>query len=599
MYSNRYFLSFISSLVLSVTACAEPPSPFDSMSVSKAKETNTPFQQVASSESNQTTADDHANALAQKLQTEINKKNSPILHTVHDKSFLKRFYRQNSYQPLWIEASDFGGKAQSLLRAVENDPTIIAKSKIHDEYLFLHKYLKSKQRNQDALSIELRLSQLYLDVLEHTLYGKIDWKDFQRKLKAEKRKRISGNWVPVKASYKLSELMLKPNIQETLNAIKPKNFGYESLLTALQKLRELQAKGGWEKLPEFKKLTLGDQGDNVIKLRDRLKASGDLGQCEQTGEKLFESTPTTEAPITFQPEAIFDECLDAAVRKFQKRHGLEEDGIVGKGTQRAMNESVESKIQKVLLNIDRIKWLPRELGDRYLVVNIPEFMLHYIVDGKTQDQIRVIVGDKKHRTPIFNEKVSFIVLNPYWKVPMGIVKREIIPAMVRNPRYLAKEGLEIHTTWSENSPKIDPSWLFWEDYYHGYEKFPYRIMQPPGKRNALGKIKFKFPNRFDVYLHDTPTKHLFKRTARAFSHGCIRVSEPYELFKKFSTFNDNINLKKADKILKGKRQRQINIQNKLPIHIVYLTAGYDAQTEELQFREDVYRYDTLQNVDKY
>ena len=577
MSFNRYLLMLLSSLIFSITAQAKHNS---------------------SLESNTTQPKSPIQKLAKELELQINRHNSPILHTIHDKTFLKRFYRQNNYMPLWIESGDFGKKAHSLLRAIEEDITITPKSKIYEEYLFLIKYLKSQKRNQDKLTIELKLSQLYLDLLKHTLYGKIDWKEFKRKLKEERRKRISGYWVTAKPSYSLSELMLKPNIHETLKEIKPKNFGYDGLLKSLKKLRELQAKGGWEALPKLKRLALGDRGDSVIKLRERLKISGDLKECEQTGEVLFESGSENEESITFQPEAIFDECLDIAVRKFQRRHGIKEDGIVGKESWRAINESVEFKIKKVLLNIDRIKWLPRELGDRYLVVNIPEYMLYYIENGEIKDKIRVIVGDKKHRTPIFSQQISFIVLNPYWKVPSGIIKKEIIPAMVRDPNYLTKEGLEIHTTWSENSPKIDPSWLFWEDYYYGHEKFPYRIMQPPGPRNALGKIKFKFPNRFDVYLHDTPAKYLFKRTKRAFSHGCIRVSKPYELFKKFSTFN-KIDLNRAQKTLKGRRQRQINIKNKLPIHIIYLTAGYDTQTGEIQFRDDIYRYDELQQVDKY
>jgi len=150
--------------------------------------------------------------------------------------------------------------------------------------------------------------------------------------------------------------------------------------------------------------------------------------------------------------------------------------------------------------------------------------------------------------------------------------------------------LEVRRTWFERSAKIDVSELYWEDYLTGGMKFPYRIMQPPGPRNALGKIKFKFPNRFSVYLHDTPTRHLFKRTVRAFSHGCVRLSNPVELLDTIATFNEDINLTKAAKVLKGKRKVQLNIENKLPIYLVYLTAGVNSDNE-LEFRNDIYRYD--------
>ncbi|MCH9739782.1 MAG: L,D-transpeptidase family protein [Epsilonproteobacteria bacterium] len=615
MQNRNFFLLIQLTFFSSIFLWAEPNNPFENLSISKAQENReTPFNQLSDAkpipkeEVKVTVAPAIKNQPIKKVYdfNEISTKlksqmvtNSTILKKIHDRTFLKRFYRQNNYMPLWITENGFDKKASSLFRAVENDITINKKSKIYQEYLYLIKYIKNKDRDRDQLQIELQLSQLYLDFLKHTLYGSINWKQFSLKLSALKKKRIYGNWVKNKAPYSLSELMLQPDIPATIKEITPKHFGYNGLLEALKKLKVLEEKGAWSQLPEFKRLALGDQGDNVLKLRERLEQSGDLKNCAENGEKLFESDKESDESLTFQPRASFDECLDTAVKKFQKRHGLEEDGIVGAGTRRAMNETIQSKIQKVLLNIDRIKWLPRELKERYLIVNIPEYMLHYVEDETTKDNIAVIVGDTKHPTPIFNENISYIVLNPYWKVPEGIVKREIVPAMVRDPNYLKKQGLEIHTTWSERSPKVSPYNLYWEDYYHGYEKFPYRIMQPPGKKNALGKIKFKFPNRFDVYLHDTPTKHLFKRTKRAFSHGCIRISQPHELFETISTFNDNIDLKKSKKVLKGKRQTQINISNKLPIHIVYLTAGFNAKTGDIEFRNDIYKYDKMQNMDKY
>ena len=549
---------------------------------------------------NNSTKEERALKISERLKESLQKK-SPLLKEIKDRRFLTRFYRQNNHNPLWIESNGFGQKVSSLFRAIENDITILDKSKIHNDYLYISKYMKNKDRHQDQIKIELKLSQLYLDLLKHTLYGKIQWKQFSKKLSALKRKRINATWSKDKAPFSLSELLLRPSITETIKEITPKHFAYKELLLALNKLQKIKQKGGWSKLPTFKVLRLDNQGDNVIKLRERLESSGDLKECELSTNKLFEKEIEIESEIKikFQPRATFDTCVAEAVKRFQERHGLEVDGIVGKGTQKAMNQSVTYKIQKVLLNLDRIKWLPRENHEQYLVVNIPEYMLHYIEKNRTKQKLRVIVGDVKHPTPIFHNEISFIVLNPYWKVPAGIVRREIIPAIIKDPNYLRKQGLEIHQTWNERSPRIDPYSIYWEQYASGAIKFPYRIMQPPGKKNALGKIKFKFPNRYAVYLHDTPTRYLFKRDKRAFSHGCVRLSEPTELLKTIATFNSNINLKKADKILKGKRQRQINIKNKLPIYLVYITAGFNTQTNELEFREDIYNYDKMQNIEKY
>ncbi|NEW61487.1 L,D-transpeptidase family protein [Sulfurovum sp. bin170] len=594
------------TVFFSIILYAEPiklTNPFDSLTIereSKIDNNSSIAEQKLEDENNSTI---RLQKLKSELKNRLTSKNF-IFKGIRHKKFLKRFYRQNSYTPLWITDNGFNGKYSSLFSEIESDITLNSNSKIYKEYNYLTKYIKEKK--EDRLHIELKLTELYLDFLKHTLYGDIHWKNFSRKLKAMRKKGVAARWLRYSPQYNLSELLLQPDISETMEEITPKRFGYTGLLKALIKLRTIKEDGGWETLPDFKKLELGDSGLNVLKLRERLTASKDLVVCQIPLEKLFESESTetegVESKVKIQPQAQFDICLEDAVKKFQKRHGLVEDGIVGKGTRRVLNHSVESKIETVLLNLNRIKWLPRDEDERYLIANIPEYMLHYIEGGIEKKKLKIIVGDRKHHTPIFTEKISYIVLNPYWKVPEGIVKREIIPAMIRNPNYLRKEGLEIHTTWYERSPKINPYNLYWPEYGYGYEfgrvKFPYRIMQPPGPKNALGKIKFKFPNRFDVYLHDTPSRGLFKKTHRAFSHGCVRLDEPHSLLETFALFNDSINMKKSNTILKGKRKVQLNIKNKIPIYLIYLTAGYNIESDELEFRNDIYRYDKMQKSSK-
>ena len=491
--------------------------------------------------------------------------------------FLKHLYKNNNYKSLWFKKNQLNQqKYSTLFTLINEDITLNSKSNILIEAQNIQQYIEDNISKNSIIKTEVKLSSLYYKFLKHTLYGEIKWKNFSYRLSALKNSKINASWIRTKAPYKIKELILNDDINKTIQKITPTKFGYKGLLLSLKKLKELKQNGGWKKLPPFKKLKIGKKNKYVSMLRSRLTRSGDFIGCETNSTEDVNNT--------------FDLCLDNAVKVFQKRHGLVVDGVVGKGTQKALNLSVDAKINTVLLNIDRIKWLPRNQDKRYLVVNIPEFMLHYIEDNKTKQKLKVIVGDRRHPTPIFSENISFIVLNPYWKIPEGIVKREIIPAMVKDPTYLRRHGLEAHKTWNENSKVVDTSWLYWEDYITGSEKFPYRLMQPPGPRNALGKIKFKFPNRFSVYLHDTPTKYLFKKTVRAFSHGCVRLSEPRELLKKIASFNKNINLSKAKKVLKGKRKTQINIKNKLKIYLIYLTAGAN-NDGKLEFRNDIYRYD--------
>jgi len=540
--------------------------------------------------------EDNKTSICSKLQANLEiefKKRKSLRKDITHKRFLKRFYRQNSYVPLWFDANGVSKKSLSLFKEIEDDITLNRDSKIYKRYQYVKSYLKSKERNN--IHIELYLTALYIDFLNHAIYGSIKWKSFALKLKSLRKRGIPANWVEYKPKFSMSELLLEPNIKDTIDEVTPQRFGYVQLIKALKKLLELKKKGGWEQLPHIKKLEFGDTGLIVLKLRERLVLSGDLTSCESSTVNLFETEEKgqSSADIKIQPDATFDKCLEDGVKRFQRRHGLEADGIVGSGTQKVLNTTVEDKIKKVLLNIDRVKRLPRSEDDRYLVVNIPEFMLHYIDDDIEKETIPVIVGKQRHNTPIFKGDISYIVLNPYWKVPEGIVRKEIIPHMIRNPRYLRKEGLEIHKTWYEKSARINPYNIYWEDYYNGYMKFPYRIMQPPGPKNALGKIKFKFPNRFNVYLHDTPTKRLFQKTKRAFSHGCIRVSKPVELFETIASFN-NIDLNKSKKILKGKNKVQINLKNKVPVYIIYLTAGYSEKNREVEFRNDIYGYDKIQ-----
>jgi murein L,D-transpeptidase YcbB/YkuD len=617
MKINKLLITVIFFSIILHAEPIKPTNPFDSLRTGTEtkvdKNSSTTIKEIESnqtkenkSENNET--ENNKTKVLEELKSQLQHKLINEISTIRDlghKKFLKKFYRQNSYAPLWIEESSFNKRYLALFSEIQSDITLNPEDKILKQYHYLDKYIKEKKG--DRLYVELKLTELYLDFLKHTLYGNINWKNFSLKLKAMRKKGIAARWMRYKAKYSLSKLLLKPDISETMEDITPKRFGYTELLKALIKLKTMEDAGGWESLPSFKKLELGDSGLNVMKLRDRLKASNDLvDTCQTHSKELFESdsivSEGVEAEVKIQPQAQFDTCLEDAVKKFQKRHGLIEDGIVGKGTRRVLNYSVKSKIETVILNLNRIKWLPRNNDKRYLVANIPEYMLHYIEDNIEKKSIRVIVGDKKHHTPIFTEKVSYIVLNPYWKIPAGIVRREIIPAMIRNPHYLRRQGLEIRTTWYEHSPKINPYNLYWPEYAYGYEygrvKFPYRIMQPPGPKNALGKIKFKFPNSFDVYLHDTPSRGLFKRTHRAFSHGCVRIAEPHSLLETFASFNKNIDMKKSDLILKGKKKLQINIKNKIPIYLIYLTAGYNKKSGELEFRNDIYGYDKIQKKDK-
>jgi len=498
-------------------------------------------------------------------------------HIRKNQTMLQNFYQQRGDRALWLTANwkIKGTKVMHLLEYIKRDLTLNPHGYIRKKGQMLTKDLEQRHTQEGLVSLEVQLTSLYYEFLHHTVYGEIDWNGFQAELENLQASGVDNNWVKYPLKFDIISLMSQEDITQTLHQITPKGYGYPRLINSLRELYVVKWKGGWNKLPPFKSIKKGNSGAIVKQLRERLKFSKDYKWCKN-------ATNGTK----------FDACLDKAVKRFQRRHGLTADGVVGKGTQQVLNISVDTKIKKVLLNMDRIKWLPRIQSERYIVVNLPEYMLHYYEYGQETQKLRVIVGDTKHPTPIFSDEISYITLNPYWKLPEGIVKREVVPEMLKNPNYIKKQGLEVHTTWEENSSTVPLQSIDWNRYADGKEKFPYRLMQPPGPQNALGKIKFKFPNNFSVYLHDTPSKHLFRKKRRAFSHGCVRLSKPLSLLKTIS-YDPSIDLMEMNSVLAGKEKKDVILTNRIPINLVYLTAWVNANGE-LTFGDDIYKYDSYQ-----
>lgn len=490
---------------------------------------------------------------------------------------LQNFYNNRQNQPLWLTSRGIKGKrVMQLLSSIQKDVTLDPRSHINKKAKKLKKDLERKHSSASIVKLELELTTLYYDFLQHTIYGEIDWKAFEVHLAENQARGIDTNWVRYPLYFDIFSLMSKEDVRQTLNQVTPQGYQYKKLTSALYKLYKIKWQGGWAKLPAVKSLKKGQTGSIVSKLRQRLTVSGDYRQCSAKTSNSY-----------------FGSCLEQAVKRFQTRHNSVADGVVGKGTQQLLNISVNSKINKLLLNIDRIKWLPRNVTERHIIVNIPEYMLHYYEYEKEQKKLRVIVGDTEHPTPVFSDTLSYITINPYWKLPPGIIRKEVVPAMVKNPNYLKEHGLEAHETWEENSSIVSLKGMNWSDYLSGETKFPYRLMQPPGPKNALGKIKFKFPNRFSVYLHDTPTKHLFKKKKRAFSHGCVRLSQPFSLLESLANNEPLITSTEVNAVLSSKKKKELDLTRDIPIHLVYLTAWVDANNQ-LIYGDDIYQYDRYQ-----
>ena len=361
----------------------------------------------------------------------------------------------------------------------------------------------------------------------------------------------------------LESALTARNLRAAIADLAPPHEGYRALKQALAQYREIAARGGWPAVLAGPTLKPGEKSERVAALRARLEASGDLQPVTPlTGPP---SPQTPPPPAAAAERDLFDPTLETAVKAFQEKHGLDTDGAVGPGTLEALNVTAEDRVRQIEINLDRWRWLPRDLGERHVIVNIAGFYLDVVEAGKPVLSMRVVAGKPTSRTPMFSGLMKHVVLNPYWNVPSGILKNEILPRVARDPGYLARQNMEM---------------------------LGGKVRQRPGPNNALGKVKFLFPNRFNVYLHDTPSRSLFSRAVRTFSHGCIRVEKPLDLAEYLLKDDPAWTREKLEKVMGGDRkERWVVIPNPLPVHLAYWTAWVDA-AGVTQFRKDVYGRDT-------
>jgi len=506
------------------------------------------------------------------------------LETQPPKSFLKQLYTRLFFVPVWMYENRPSPATQILFSHIKNDITLNKSGQLYLDTLRLEGRVEDVYRFHgrlvEKIDLEFKVSQLYKAYSDYAYLGSINWGAFQARISNLIVNGVSTEWVLHRPAFDaidtLEKVALGGELDSLLESATPTQYHYRALQKSVALYRSIKEQGGWQKITLNGTLKLGDRDLGVMALRERLRMTKDDEGCDDSVED----------------EAFYGACLERAVRHFQKRNGLGVDGAVGPATLRALNISVEQRLKTLLLNLDRIKWFRQIDAPRHIVVNIPDFMLYFEENGMLIQTIRTVVGKPKNPTPIFSNEVKTVVLNPQWNVPKSIIQKEMIPKLLRNSRAMDKENIEIYSGWGKDATLVNPATVNWSKYRHS-KRVPYRFAQKSGRHNALGKVKFLFPNKFSVYMHDTPSKHLFSRNKRAFSHGCIRLQKPRELLETFSTFNDNIDFETSQEILKGKKKKYYSLEQRVPVDIIYLTAWVDYEGQ-LQFRNDVYGYDAMQ-----
>lgn len=341
-----------------------------------------------------------------------------------------------------------------------------------------------------------------------------------------------------------------------------------ALESALVHYQQLAAQGGWPEVPAGPSLHEGEMDERIHFLRKRLAASGDL------------ATPLDQG-------VFFDEPLREAVQRFQARHGLSADGVVGAKTLNELNVPISKRVRQLAASLERCQPLPSLLEPRHILVNIADFTLKLYEDGKLRLSMPVIVGKTYRQTPVFTGCISSLVLNPSWEVPHSIATKDLLPKIKKNPGYLGQSHFRIFRGWKP-SEEIDPAAIDWQNL--SPSRFPYRLRQEPGPANALGRVKFLFPNPYDVYLHDTPARELFQKDARTFSSGCIRLARPLDLAVYLLQGTPLGSMDALTAALSHEKTQSVAIPLPIPVHIAYMTAWVDREGI-IQFRPDIYNRD--------
>ena len=491
---------------------------------------------------------------------------------LHATEALLQFYGSRDYQPAWSDEVGPVPLVDSLLKLIgEAEQEGLRPEDYHQNILtvLLHEMHQQQNLSQrlnpvSLAELDLLLTDAFFLYGMNLLLGRVNPGTVPVQWDTARRQ---GELVPA-----LQRALESSQVTEVLSSFLPLAPGYVRLKQALRRYRSMAQQGGWPQLPAGPNMQLGDRDRRVIALRKRLELSEDLGK-------------TTQHDVE-----VFDEQVERAVRRFQARHGLSVDGVLGPATLAALNVSIQHRLQQIRANLERWRWLPRDLGRRYIVVNTARFTLDVVEDEQNVMTMRIIVGMPYRDTPVFSSHITYLVLNPSWNVPVRIAVEDKLPLIRQDPGYLARNHMKVFQGWGTEAREIDPTTINWSKV--SAEKFPYRLRQIPGPLNALGQVKFILPNPFDVYLHDTPSRNLFNRTIRTFSSGCIRVEKPIELAQYVLRGDPRWHHESLLATIGRRREQAIRLPVPMPVHILYWTAWVEMDGT-VHFRDDIYHRDIL------
>jgi len=495
---------------------------------------------------------------------------------------VKKLYSLNKNRPLWVgHPKNYRDLVDSL-----NDPYFNYKDKIFyrdiiSQYSYLlHEGMDFNQNAKELATLDIALTKAYIGLSKFIVVSDIDWDLVQQKLKELKELQdIKAVWEMVRkkppSANRLFDALREENIKGFLKSLTPLPTRHLDLISALEKYKSMPRdipKIRYSK--NFQGFRLGDIDDRIVDIKRRLAMEGDF-------------------PLRDGYTNVYDEELDRAIRQYKERFNLEQNGLIDKVTIYYMNKPISLLIDSIITNLDKLKVFPDRFPDEYILVNIPDFTMEYYKNGGLVLRMEAVVGRDKRPTPIFRSKMTYLELNPNWNIPENLVRKDLIPTLMEEPDYMKKHNIHVFSGWGKNSKEIknlDINKLIpYLDESKGH--IPYRFVQFPGDDNALGRIKFMFPNKYSVYLHDTDNKSLFERRYRVYSSGCMRISRPFDLLEALKPHLKASDIAQIDKYRRTLKNKIMRFTKPLVVQTAYFTVF--KRDGLVFFRKDIYGYDRM------
>lgn len=459
---------------------------------------------------------------------------------------MRSFYNTRNYQFAWFSAEGLTEQAFGFWNLLDHYTTYADDTSLTDkalkkriDLLTLEENLNIKAASSSYVNTELQLTTLFLKYsLRNFEKGYVKRKELERFIPRKKQD----------ALYLADSLLTKKHKDNRY--FEDINEPYRKLKEQLAKYVDIARKGGWPMITADGKKPIkpGAASPDVVSIKRHLYLTGDLPVNDTTDN--------------------FNDSLATALKSFQERHGLQTTGTANSETIKELNVSANERVKQLLINLERMRWMPSQPQGKLILVNIPEFVLHVMEDGKKVFDMKIVVGKEGHNTMMFTKTLNQVVFSPYWNVPPSIVKKELLPEIEKDPNYLAKQNMEVI----------------------GEENGVPEIRQLPGEKNSLGKVKFLFPNSYNIYFHDTPAKSLFERNRRAYSHGCIRLSEPQKMAQYLLQNDPSWTAERIEEAMNAGKEQYVKLKEPVEVFITYYTAWVD-DNGKLNFRDDIYDHD--------